>query len=130
LPSIWTVQQPNFVPVISEHVAEVGEMVGRHLRTNGPDHPEKYCPVSKVLNAVVTSDAKLIGGAHEKRRKRMGNSPHQPGEAVFRSILPEEIDWKPVPSVPTVGPIGRACGGSRLKPDLTHSSTRPCKRRA
>ena len=20
---------------------------------------------------------------------------HQPGEAVFRSILPEEIDWKP-----------------------------------
>ena len=20
---------------------------------------------------------------------------HQPGEAVFRSILPEDIDWKP-----------------------------------
>lgn len=23
---------------------------------------------------------------------------HQPGEAVFRSILPEEIDWKPFPA--------------------------------
>ena len=25
---------------------------------------------------------------------------HQPGEAVFRSILPEEIDWKPFPAFP------------------------------
>jgi hypothetical protein len=26
--------------------------------------------------------------------------PHQPGEASFRSILPEEIDWKPFPAFP------------------------------
>ncbi len=25
---------------------------------------------------------------------------HQSGEAVFRSILPEEIDWKPFPAFP------------------------------
>ena len=25
---------------------------------------------------------------------------HQPGEAAFRSILPEEIDWKPFPAFP------------------------------
>ena len=25
---------------------------------------------------------------------------HQPGEAVFRSILPEEIDWKPFQAFP------------------------------
>ena len=25
---------------------------------------------------------------------------HQPGEAVFTSILPEEIDWKPFPAFP------------------------------
>ena len=25
---------------------------------------------------------------------------HQPGEAVFRSILPEEIDWKPFAAFP------------------------------
>jgi quercetin dioxygenase-like cupin family protein len=26
---------------------------------------------------------------------------HQPGEAVFRSILPEEIDWRPFPAFPS-----------------------------
>ena len=26
--------------------------------------------------------------------------PHQPGEDVFRSVLPEEIDWEPFPSFP------------------------------
>src|SRR5690349_21779824 len=25
---------------------------------------------------------------------------HQPGEAVFRSILPDEIDWRPFPAFP------------------------------
>jgi quercetin dioxygenase-like cupin family protein len=25
---------------------------------------------------------------------------HQPNEAVFRSILPEEVDWKPFPAFP------------------------------
>jgi hypothetical protein len=26
---------------------------------------------------------------------------HQPGEAVLRSILPEDIDWKPFPAFPS-----------------------------
>jgi quercetin dioxygenase-like cupin family protein len=26
--------------------------------------------------------------------------PHQPSESVFRSILPEDIDWKPFPAFP------------------------------
>ena len=26
--------------------------------------------------------------------------PHQPGESNFRSILPEDIDWKPFPAFP------------------------------
>jgi hypothetical protein len=25
---------------------------------------------------------------------------HQPGQAAFRAILPEEIDWQPVPAFP------------------------------
>ena len=25
---------------------------------------------------------------------------HQPGQAVFRSVLPEDIDWKPFPAFP------------------------------
>jgi hypothetical protein len=26
--------------------------------------------------------------------------PHQPGQAEFRAILPEEIDWQPFPAFP------------------------------
>jgi len=26
--------------------------------------------------------------------------PHQPGEAAFKAILPEDIDWKPFPAFP------------------------------
>jgi quercetin dioxygenase-like cupin family protein len=26
--------------------------------------------------------------------------PHQPGQSAFRSILPEEIEWKPFPAFP------------------------------
>jgi quercetin dioxygenase-like cupin family protein len=26
--------------------------------------------------------------------------PHQPGQGAFRSVLPEEIDWKPFPEFP------------------------------
>jgi hypothetical protein len=25
---------------------------------------------------------------------------HQPGQAVFRSVLPEDINWKPFPAFP------------------------------
>ena len=31
---------------------------------------------------------------------RGGVRPHQPGQAVFRAILPEEIDWKPFAAFP------------------------------
>ena len=27
-------------------------------------------------------------------------SPHQPGQDVFKTILPEDVDWKPFPSFP------------------------------
>lgn len=27
--------------------------------------------------------------------------PHQPGESVVKSTLPEEIDWKPFPAFPS-----------------------------
>jgi len=41
---------------------------------------EKRIPVSKAEEATVRS--------------------HQPGEAVFRSILSEDVDWKPFPAFP------------------------------
>ena len=30
----------------------------------------------------------------------MGRRVHQPGEADFKSILPEDLDWKPFPAFP------------------------------
>src|SRR3954452_4021147 len=34
--------------------------------------------------------------ARAKEATRGTVRPHQPGQAVFRAILPEEIDWKPL----------------------------------
>jgi len=35
-----------------------------------------------------------------KRATKNTPGPHQPGQAVFRAILPEEVDWKPFPAFP------------------------------
>lgn len=32
--------------------------------------------------------------------QRTAIRPHEPGQGVFRSVLPEEIDWKPFPAFP------------------------------
>jgi hypothetical protein len=37
---------------------------------------------------------------HIQIRRTAMPRPHQPGQAVFRSILPEDIDWKPFPAFP------------------------------
>jgi quercetin dioxygenase-like cupin family protein len=34
------------------------------------------------------------------RRRTSIVRTHQPGEAVFRAILPEEVEWKPFPAFP------------------------------
>ncbi len=35
------------------------------------------------------------------REARPGDAPgHQPGQAAFRSVRPEEIDWRPFPALP------------------------------
>jgi len=36
------------------------------------------------------------------QRKQTMARPHQPGEADFRSILPEQIDWKPFAAFPSL----------------------------
>src|SRR5262249_28955432 len=48
--------------------------------------------------------------------------PHQPGESDFRSILPEDIDWKPFPAFPAFGPAGRAGRRSHATGTLCHTS--------
>jgi quercetin dioxygenase-like cupin family protein len=40
----------------------------------------------------------------------MSNPAHQPGEADFRSILPEDIDWKPFPAFPPSARLATVVG--------------------
>ena len=43
---------------------------------------------------------------------------HQPGEAVFKSILPEDVDWKPFPAFPPGARLAVLVGEGLLKPGL------------
>jgi hypothetical protein len=43
---------------------------------------------------------------------------HQPGEAVFRSILPEEIDWKPFAAFPPSARLAVAVAPMPQSPGL------------
>jgi hypothetical protein len=45
---------------------------------------------------------------------------HQPDEAVFRSILPEDIDWKPFPAFPPVRLKAYPPGTVLVLPGDTH----------
>ena len=40
------------------------------------------------------------------------STTHQPGQAVFRSVLPEDIDWEPFRSVPAFGTPRRRRGAT------------------
>jgi quercetin dioxygenase-like cupin family protein len=44
----------------------------------------------------MTDDPMRAGTEATRERAR----PHQPGQAAFKAILPEEIDWKPFPAFP------------------------------
>ena len=50
---------------------------------------------------------------------------HQPGEAVFRAILPEDIDWKPFPAFPPSARlavlVGEPTQATRPGADVGHS---------
>jgi quercetin dioxygenase-like cupin family protein len=40
----------------------------------------------------------------------MRNRDHQPGEAEFKSVLPEDIDWKPFPAFPALARLAVVVG--------------------
>jgi quercetin dioxygenase-like cupin family protein len=52
----------------------------------------------------------LINGTCEQQRETDMTRLHQPGEAVFRSILPEDIDWKPFPAFPPSAQLAELVG--------------------
>ena len=53
---------------------------------------------------------------------------HQPGEAVFRSILPEEIDWKPFPAFPPSARLAVLVGDTQAGPYLRARQPGSCAR--
>jgi quercetin dioxygenase-like cupin family protein len=58
-------------------------------------------PRRRVLAAlVIVVSGSLIGNQAEAQQGDSMTRPHQPGEAVFRSILPETVDWRPFPAFP------------------------------
>ena len=51
------------------------------------------------MSEVIIEHATFRQGKETKDEAPKGMArPHQPGESVFKSILPEEIDWKPFPA--------------------------------
>src|SRR5262249_10451528 len=63
--------------------------------------------IQRLRNFILTSSgvecnvsARAIDCASGGRRMTPKVQTHQPGEADFRSILPEDIDWRPFPAFP------------------------------
>ena len=53
--------------------------------------------LKKLVCHPIPQDGNTLQGPH---RSRPMFRTHQPGQAVFRSVLPEDIDWKPFPAFP------------------------------
>ena len=52
--------------------------------------------------------------------------PHQPGQAVFRAILPEDIDWKPFAAFPPSARIAVVVGRPSKEGPYTIRVKVPC----
>jgi hypothetical protein len=58
----------------------------------------KLCIESEILNRRVGMSDKKEAIVMEAQQGTV--RPHQPGQDVFRSVLPEDIDWKPFAAFP------------------------------
>src|ERR1700722_20173230 len=85
---------------------EVPARLGHHkARTRGPVAPRPQGD-SFVLTARPTPKLSVdrislrCPARPERKRRSLLTRLHQPGQAVFRAILPEDIEWKPFPAFP------------------------------
>jgi quercetin dioxygenase-like cupin family protein len=67
--------------------------------------PVVYTIVPCLIAAVSGTSNREVYMSHDKaatisEAQEATVRPHQPGEAVFKSILPEDVDWKPFPAFP------------------------------
>ena len=76
----------------------------RKARARSADHPGQVAAMrAGLLRGDLeppTPTSSSAGYRHVATRRTMISRTHQPGEAVFRSILPENIDWKPFRAFP------------------------------
>jgi quercetin dioxygenase-like cupin family protein len=59
-------------------------------------------PVGRRILLAASAATGLLTAARQADAQdgKAGPRPHQPGEAVFRAVLPAEIDWQPFPAFP------------------------------
>ena len=60
-------------------------------------------PAARAQTVIEQAAAEILGTiarSNFKGRNIAVARTHQPGEAAFRSVLPEDIDWKPFPAFP------------------------------
>ena len=59
-----------------------------------------------------------------KRAQQSEVQPHQPGQEVFKTILSEDVDWKPFPAFPPSVRLAVVVG-QPSEPTLTQSGSKP-----
>jgi hypothetical protein len=59
-------------------------------------------------------DTMFYVGGHGLPREAGMSGAHRPGQDVFRSVLPADIDWKPFAAFPRTARLAVVIGGDRL----------------
>src|SRR5262249_10344882 len=59
-----------------------------------------HLPLVRLASFGSTKLTYAVSGTRPALRRTAMVRNHQPGQAIFRSILPEDIDWKPFPAFP------------------------------
>jgi quercetin dioxygenase-like cupin family protein len=88
---------------VSIVAAQISFMGSAHV--NGGE-PKRQQPLESILGTRIEetlthSPGPIVSAQqHDQTGRTAMARTHQPGQAVFRSIRPEDIDWKPFPAFP------------------------------
>jgi quercetin dioxygenase-like cupin family protein len=83
--------------IVAAEISLMGSVYANtsEFRRQRPLEPVLGTPIEDTL----PPSPELIVSDEQIRSTTMPRT-HQPGQAVFRSVLPEDIDWKPFPAFP------------------------------
>jgi hypothetical protein len=80
---VWGERQANLCPIISIYQGGGKQAAPKRRPTDASSVGDRYWNDADDEKAVTDM-----------------TRPHQPDQAVFRAILPEDIDWQPFPAFP------------------------------